>query len=125
MLASRFLFLVVTLVAWALNGAALLQHFSLIDGIEGLIPAALVANIVLAPALLWAAYKSGELVEEAYRKRLATEVAAAGTATLENRRRMIDESQTTQPPAHESSGDAGHTSSNDVSPQGQSSPTRK
>jgi hypothetical protein len=90
-----------------------------------LIPAALVANIVLAPALLWAAYKSGELVEEAYRKRLATEAATAGTATLENRRRMIDESQTQQPPAHESSGDAGHTSSNDVSPQGQSYPTRK
>ena len=114
-----------TLVAWALNGAALLQYFSLIEGIEGLIPAALVANIILAPALLWAAYKSGELVEEAFRKRLATEAAAAGTATLENRRRMIDESQETQPPAQESSGDARHTSSHDVSPQGQSSPTIK
>lgn len=83
MLASRALFVVLTLAAWLLNGGALMQHLSIATVIDGLIPATLIVNMIAAPLLLWAAYKSGELAEEAYRDRLRGETALAGAAAHE------------------------------------------
>ena len=52
------------IIIWCLNGWALLQHMSIVPGIEGFIAATLLVNMLTAPLLFWIAFVYGELAEE-------------------------------------------------------------
>jgi hypothetical protein len=69
MLATRGVFLAITGLVWALNGWALLQQFGILPSVPNMVPGLLVANMVIVPVVMWSAYRTGQLTEEAFRAR--------------------------------------------------------
>lgn len=55
---------IAVVVVWFMNGYALLQHLSLVTEINGFIAATLLANILTAPFVMWAAYIFGQIAHE-------------------------------------------------------------
>jgi hypothetical protein len=51
------------LIAFCLNGWALLQHLAVVPGHDGFIAAVLIANMLCVPFALWAAFIFGEVEE--------------------------------------------------------------
>ena len=71
----RTSYLVAVMIAFALNGWALMQHLSIVARHDGFIAAVLVANMVCLPIVLWVAFVYGEVAASHYlrhRRRPAT-----------------------------------------------------
>jgi hypothetical protein len=64
-------------LVWCMNGFALLQHFSLVPEMRGFIAATLLANMLTAPVVMWAAYVFGRIAEEAFLRRGQRRAAVA------------------------------------------------
>jgi hypothetical protein len=67
---TRVIYLTVLGFNTALNGWAILQVAGIIRGIDGMVSAALLFNLVLIPVLIPWAYRIGEMAEEEYRRKL-------------------------------------------------------
>lgn len=80
MLTTRVVYLVIIIVNMVINGLGLVQHLGYANIYDGMLPAALVFNLVAMPVLLFAWYRIGELAEEDY---LRTQQAAAQLAQSE------------------------------------------
>jgi hypothetical protein len=62
----RTSYLVAVMLAFALNGWALLQHLSIVPRHDGFIAAVLLANMVSLPIALWVAFVFGEVAASHY-----------------------------------------------------------
>jgi hypothetical protein len=65
----RAAYFTTVLLVVGLNGFALLQHLSLVPELGGLIAATLIANMLTAPLIVWAAYLFGHISEDRYQHR--------------------------------------------------------
>jgi uncharacterized protein (DUF2062 family) len=68
---------VAVVLAWVMNGFALLQHFSLVPEMKGYIAATLLANMLTVPLVMWAAYVFGQIAEERLLRRRHRRAAMA------------------------------------------------
>ena len=59
----RHSFMILIAIAFVLNGWGLLQHLSMVPSHGGFIAAALIANMLSIPAIVWAAFVFGEVAE--------------------------------------------------------------
>ena len=62
-------YVTVVLLVVCLNGFALLQHLSVIPELSGFIAATLLANMLTAPVIVWAAYVFGHIAEGHFQHR--------------------------------------------------------
>ena len=62
----RTSYLVAVMIAFALNGGALMQLLSIVARHDGFIAAVLVANMVSLPIVLWIAFVYGEVAASHY-----------------------------------------------------------
>jgi uncharacterized protein (DUF2062 family) len=62
-------YVTVVLLVVCLNGFALLQHLSVIPELSGFIAATLLANMLTAPVIVWAAYVFGHIAEDRFQHR--------------------------------------------------------
>lgn len=78
MLMTRFVYIVLFLVNLAINGLALLHITGVYATDDQIVPAALLFNLLFWPIATFAAYRSGGMTEEIYRrKELAVRNAAS------------------------------------------------
>ena len=71
----RHSFMILIAIAFVLNGWGLLQHLSMIPSHDGFIAAVLIANMLSIPAIVWAAFVFGEIVDgDRHRKGRAARV---------------------------------------------------
>ncbi len=73
----RISYVVAIVLVWCMNGFALLQHFSLVPEMNGFIAATLLANMLTAPLVMWAAYVFGQMAEGGFVRRRQRRVAEA------------------------------------------------
>jgi uncharacterized protein (DUF2062 family) len=59
----------VVLLVVCLNGFAFLQNLSVIPELKGFIAATLLANMLTAPVIVWAAYVFGHIAEDRFQHR--------------------------------------------------------
>lgn len=79
MLASRFAFLVYAVIYILLNGWGLLALWDVLPSF-GVGPAVIyIFNLVTVPVAIWAAYRTGELAEDEFRRKAAASAAKAQT----------------------------------------------
>jgi hypothetical protein len=65
----RISYLIVIAVSFVLNGWAVLQHLALLPADDGFIAAVLLADMLLMPLLLWAAFIFGEVAMRPHPRR--------------------------------------------------------
>lgn len=68
---TRLVYWVMIVINTALNGLALAHLLGATEIFPGIVPAALIFNIVLLPVAVATAYRTGEIAEEAYRRNVA------------------------------------------------------
>jgi hypothetical protein len=70
---TRILYLILTSVVLALNGAALWDLSSSAQGVSAIVPAALIVNAIALPVALAIAYRIGQLTGVEYLRRVRPE----------------------------------------------------
>jgi hypothetical protein len=62
-------YVTIVLLIIGLNGFALLQHLGVVPELSGFIAATLLADMLTAPIIVWAAYVFGHIAEDRYQHR--------------------------------------------------------
>lgn len=95
MLGTRLAFVLIALIAFALNGLALFQFLGIVQVLPGLVPAALIVSMIVIPVGVWSAYNIGEMAEGEYRRTARETAAVAGAAAATQQSRAETEGEET------------------------------
>ena len=80
MLATRFTYLALVLVALIMNGWSLLTIWNVLSFGSGIVQSTLLLNLIIVPLCIWGAYRIGQLSEEKFRREEAETIAALKSA---------------------------------------------
>lgn len=94
---TRLVYLLIAAANVALNVLALLEHFGHYRLASGIVPAALIFNLLIVPVGIYAAYRLGEIAEEHFRRDETVRAEAA--------RRANESTVTAKPPGHQPTND--------------------
>jgi hypothetical protein len=79
MLMTRFVYLCITILIFALNGVALWAVYHAAQPIDAIVPAALIMNMASWPLALMVAYRVGQVTGQEYFRKVRAKVAAINT----------------------------------------------